>query len=135
MPKFSQSSQDKLSLAHPLLQKLFNEVIKTFDCTIVCSHRDREDQDKAFLSGNSKVKFPNSKHNSEPSFAVDVMPYPIDWLSSSKNIEKLTLFAGFVLGTAKQLGIEIRWGHDWDRDYQPDERGLVDRPHYELVLK
>ena len=74
MPLFSQTSKARLSTAHPDLQRLFNEVVKHWDCTIVCGHRGKEEQDKAFAEGKSKVKWPNGRHNKLPSLAVDVMP-------------------------------------------------------------
>jgi peptidoglycan L-alanyl-D-glutamate endopeptidase CwlK len=133
MPKFSINSKAKLSECDPKLQQLFEEVIKSFDCTIICSFRNKKDQDDAVIKGNSKTNWPTSKHNKVPSMAVDVMPCPVNWSETIKNIEQITLFAGFVLGTAAQMGIKIRWGHDWNRDMHPDEKMLVDRPHYELM--
>jgi peptidoglycan L-alanyl-D-glutamate endopeptidase CwlK len=133
MPNYSESSKVKLSEAHPKLQELFNEVIKYFDCTIVCSFRNKECQDKAVMDKNSKTPWPTSKHNKVPAMAVDVMPCPVNWSDSAKNIEQITLFAGFVLGVASRMNIKIRWGHDWDGDLHPDEHMLIDRPHYELM--
>ena len=79
MPRFSQESFSKLSTCHQDLQILFYEVIKSFDCTILEGYRNEQDQEKAFKEGNSKLHWPNGKHNSSPSRAVDVSPYPIDW--------------------------------------------------------
>lgn len=79
MAKFSSTSQEKLLTCHPDLQKVFKEVIKTFDCTILVGHRDQQAQDKAFAEGKSKKSWPDSKHNTTPSRAVDVAPFPIDW--------------------------------------------------------
>jgi peptidoglycan L-alanyl-D-glutamate endopeptidase CwlK len=44
MPQFGKDSLTKLSTCHPDLQKLFNEVIKHYDCTILEGHRSDEDQ-------------------------------------------------------------------------------------------
>jgi hypothetical protein len=134
MPNFSASSNEKLNAAHPELQRLFTEVVKHFDCTVVCGFRGKAEQDMAVAGGNSKTPWPTSKHNKQPSLAVDVMPYPVDWSGSKESIERVTLFAGFVLGVASQLGIKIKWGHDWNSDTVPDSKGFVDRPHYELIL-
>lgn len=134
MPKFGKVSAEKLATCHPDLQRLFNEVIKHVDCTIICGHRGQAEQDAAVAAGNSKVKWPNGMHNKMPSLAVDVMPYPVNWSDSPANIEHLNYFAGIVKGIALSMGINIRWGHDWNRDTKPDTTGLVDRPHYELVV-
>jgi len=132
MPNFGNSSKERLCTTHPDLQRLFTEVIKHVDCSVVCGFRNKEDQNKAVAEGHSTILWPYGKHNKQPSRAVDVMPYPVDWSDSPANIERITLFAGFVLGVAKMLGIGIRWGHDWDSNMKPDTKGLVDRPHYEL---
>ena len=130
MPKFSKRSLDKLNTCHPDLQKLFNEVIKYMDCTILCGYRDKEFQNKAYKEKRSKLKYPRSKHNKIPSLAVDVVPYPIDW----NNINMFYFFAGFVKRTAISLGIPIRWGGDWDGDNDiRNQTGLfLDLPHWEM---
>jgi len=130
MPTFSKISKDRLATCHDDLQRLFNEVIKHWDCTIVCGHRGKEDQDKAFADGKSKVKWPNGKHNKFPSLAVDVMPYPIDWNDTKRNFA----FAGFVLGIATMMGISVRGGHDFDGDHNLNEGDSWDVPHWELKL-
>lgn len=134
MPHFGESSLGKLETAHPDLQRLFNEVIKYYDCVVLCGFRNEEEQNAAFEAGNSKLKWPYGKHNKYPSLAVDVMPYPLNWSNTAKNIEQITLFAGFVLGMAKMMNIKIRWGHDWDGNIRPDDHGFIDLPHYQLQL-
>ena len=49
--------------------------------------------------GKSKVRWPSGKHNTVPSMAVDVTPYPVVW----DDRERQTLFAGYVLATAKAV--------------------------------
>lgn len=132
MPSFSQASKEKLSTCHPDLQKLFEAVIVHYDCTVICGHRGEADQNKAVAEGKSKTKWPNSKHNSVPSKAVDVMPTPINWSMDSKNIKSLYFFAGFVMATAKSLGIKLRWGGDFNRNQIFIDDVFVDIPHFEL---
>ena len=57
MPQFGKDSLARLSTCHPDLQKLFKEVIKHYDCTILEGHRSDEDQLKAFNAGKSKIIF------------------------------------------------------------------------------
>jgi peptidoglycan LD-endopeptidase CwlK len=128
MPSFGERSLNNLETAHVDLQRLFKEVIKHYDCTVICGHRDKKSQDKAVRSGYSKVSFPNSKHNSLPSRAVDVLPYPIDW----NDWKRFYFFGGFVKATAAQLDIDIRWGGDWDSDGNLTEEKFIDLPHFEL---
>lgn len=131
MASFSALSSARLATADSRLQRLFNEVVKHFDCTILCGHRSQADQDKAFHDGASKVAWPNSKHNTSPSVAVDAAPYPIDWNDRAR----FHYFAGFVKGLASSMGLKVRWGGDWDSDTEvKDEKGLSDLPHFELDL-
>ena len=129
MPKFSKSSDDKLNTCHPLLQTLFREVVKHYDCTIICGHRGEKEQNEAFANGYSKLKFPQSKHNSMPSRAVDVLPHPFtNWNDKLKFVH----FAGYVLATADRLGIKIRCGIDFNEDLKFNNDSFFDGPHFEL---
>ena len=44
MPKFGNRSKQRLETCHEDLQEIFNEVIKYFDCSVLCGHRGEEDQ-------------------------------------------------------------------------------------------
>ena len=129
MPKFSETSKRHLGEAHPDLQKIFNEVIKHFDCRVICGHRGEEAQNRAYRDKLSKLKFPESKHNKVPSLAVDVIPYPVDW----DDTDRMRYFAGIVKGMALMMEISIRWGGDWDSDTELNDQKFIDLPHFELV--
>lgn len=129
MPFFSERSETRLSTADEKLQQVFHEVVKYFDCSVICGHRGQAEQDVAFKSGKSKLAWPGSKHNSKPAQAVDVAPYPIDW----NDIQRFHFFAGFVLGTARQMGIELRWGGDWNQNTKVNDEHFRDLVHFELV--
>jgi hypothetical protein len=128
VPSFSGPSKKRLSTCDKKLQTLFNEVVKHFDCSVLCGHRGEEEQNKAYKAGNSQKQFPHGKHNKLPSNAVDVAPYPIDW----DDRERFQYFAGFVLGTAKQLNINIRYGGDWDGDNDLKDNNFDDLVHFEI---
>jgi len=128
MPSFGTTSKERLATCDPILQGLFNEVIKYYDCAIICGHRGEAEQNKAFEEGRSKLKWPNGKHNKFPSQAVDVMPYPIEW----NNVKRLRHFIGFVQGIIAVKGLRVRSGHDWDNDYDLDEEKFKDGPHWEI---
>ncbi len=135
MPKFSQDSFSNLSTCHIDLQVLFYEVIKSFDCKILEGYRNEEGQEQAFKAGNTQLHWPDGKHNKQPSMAVDVAPYPIDW----KNNKRFYWFAGYVMGIAQVLKDEgkmthsVRFGGDWDSDKDIDEERFRDLVHFELV--
>lgn len=142
MPKFGRRSFEVRNALHPDLMLIFDTVIQHFDCSLIEGYRPKERQDMLFEQGFSDVKWPNGKHNVSPSLAVDAMPWHqerphIDWAHS----KSITHLAGFVRGVAVVLFSQrrithlIRWGGDWDRDFDVRERqAFNDSPHYELYL-
>jgi len=60
--------------------------------------------------------------------AVDLVPYPVDW----NDLAKFDQVAKAVFAAAKELGVSIRWGADWDNDGNYREKGEYDSPHFEL---
>ena len=128
MPKFSNRSKERLATCHADLQRLFNEVIKKYDCAILEGHRSNERQEELYHQGKSKLRAGFSKHNENPSIAVDVAPYPINWNDRNRFYH----FVGYVKGVADQLGIEIRCGADWDGDNDLHDQTFFDLPHFEL---
>ena len=120
MPEFSQLSLSRLTTCDERLQKLFMEVIKDTDCTIICGNRNQVDQDQAFHDGFSKLKWPNGPHNSMPSLAVDVMPSPINWNDATG----IKAFSDKVKAVALAQGLDLDYGGDW--------QGFVDNDHYQV---
>lgn len=129
MPIFSQASKKQIETLHKDLQEILFEAIRFFDFSVIEGHRGKEKQEAAFAAGYSKVRWPKGKHNSFPSRAVDIAPYPIDW----KNTERFVLAAGFILCIARQKGIPLRWGGDWDSDDDTRDEKFRDFGHFELV--
>jgi len=136
MPKFSQNSFSKLVTCHADLQTLFFDVIKYYDCTILEGHRTEEQQEKYFAEGKTKLHYPFGKHDSQPSMAVDVTPYPINFDDN----ELGTWFGGFVMGIAQKLKEEgkmthsVRWGGSWDGLGKLNTPGMLhDLVHFELI--
>lgn len=153
MPKFSDSSLNKLGTCHNDIKMIMQEVIKNIDCQIIYGNRTPEEQFNLFKQGRVKNKqgewviFDSSKvvtykdgykklskHNSFPSMAIDVVPFPIDWIDK----ERFAFFAGYVISVAHQLKQQgkithdLVWGADWDSDYNYKEETFKDYPHFEL---
>lgn len=109
MPKFSETSIKRLATCEEPLQVICNKVIVYYDYSVIWGHRDQAAQGKACFDGFSDKMFPDSRHNSEPSQAVDLAPWPIDW----DNIEQFCVMAGFVMCVAAQEQVKLRWGGAW----------------------
>ena len=134
MPAFSNRSNERLNTCHDDLQRIMREVVKEFDCSILCGHRDEATQNRMVAEGKSQLRWPEGKHNSMPSQAVDVAPYPINW----HDRERFHYFAGYVMGVAERLRREgkirsyLRWGGDWSMDTQVSDNNFDDLPHFEI---
>lgn len=116
----------KLASCQPELRRLVEAVSEGIDkgeCPLVqdvivlCGFRGEQEQNEAFEKKTSKLKWPNSKHNSLPSNAVDMAPFPLDW--SVAGLPAFRSLRKYVLATAEKMGIRIRI-ISWDF------------PHYEL---
>lgn len=121
MYKLSKKSKVHYDTLDPKLQLIVDKVLKIYDISIICGHRNMEDQNKAFDSKHSKLQWPNSKHNSLPSTAMDIVPYPIDW----ENIEEFYYMAGIVMAVAEHYFIKLKWGGRF--------KSFFDGPHFEIV--
>lgn len=129
MPIFSKKSRLRLDGCHPLLIEVLTEVIKYFDFSVLGGRRNAAQQDRLYAIGKSKLRFPKSRHNANPSEAVDIAPYPIDWTDR----ERFTYLAGYIMVTARTHGILLRWGGNWALDNDLKNNYFDDLPHYELV--
>lgn len=130
MAKFSIASKKRLETCDTRLQEICAEAIKEYDFIVLCGHRNKADQDEAYQKGNSKLKWPKSKHNANPSRAMDLSPYPLDW----KNLQRFKDLSKVILRIAGEKNIKIRWGGDFNMDGNQTTNDAWDLPHYELVL-
>ena len=129
MGAFSRNSYRNLKQCHPLMQTLFLRVVLVFDCTIITGYRGAKAQQLAFDSGHSQLQWYQSPHNQLPSLAVDAAPYPIRW----DDRERFHLFAGYVIGRAHDLNMDVQWGGDWDMDWDIHDNRFDDLTHFQLL--
>ncbi len=133
MPKFGRRSNLNLNTCNSDLQRLFREVVKTYDCSILWGHRNEDQQNEMYLAipPVTTVQYPNSKHNSIPSMAADVAP----WINGKVSFESRQCyhFAGYVQAIADRLGIKIKLGADWDMDNDVNDQTFRDIIHFELI--
>ncbi len=146
MPKFGSRSQHHIRTASRNLQRLFEEVVTRYDCSITQGHRGEDAQNLAVAENRSKVSWPDGKHNAYPSEAVDAAPYPIDYggpliqngVLVKANLQALLRFyhfAGYVQGVASQMGIGIIWGGSWDGDFDLFDQTFMDLVHFQETDK
>jgi peptidoglycan L-alanyl-D-glutamate endopeptidase CwlK len=105
------------------------EAIKVSDFSVICGFRGEKEQNEAYARGNSKLKWPQSKHNQTPSMAVDIVPYPIDWNDELRfrTLGAVVKEIWSQLPPEKKEGYELSWGGDW--------KTFKDLPHFELRKK
>lgn len=130
--KFSRQSLDRLEGLHPLLIDWAFKVLSHWDCTVIYGKRTIAEQAVLYEKGLTKTM--NSWHLVQPdgmAYAIDLAPYPIDWDDTLRFYH----FAGIGLALAKEMlppEYYIRWGGNWDRDYDLDDQKFMDLVHFEL---
>lgn len=129
MPAFSALSEQRLETCDVRLQAILKEAIRHVDFTVLCGFRGPDEQEDAFRTGRSKVRWPNSKHNRRPSVAVDLAPFPVDWTDTAR----FARLAGYIERIAHEQGVKLRWGGDFDQDGRTVGEKFIDMPHLEIV--
>lgn len=133
-------SLSRLQGVHPNMVKVVKRAaaLSSQDFTVLEGVRTPARQKELYAQGRTKpgniVTWTlKSNHFVNPAtgfgHAVDLCPWPIDW----NDTRKFDAISKVMFQAAKDLGIAIRWGADWDRDGKPRERGESDSPHFELV--
>lgn len=128
MPNFGKKSQEKLDTCHPDIKRVMEKAIEIYDFSVIYGFRSLELQKKLYNSRPQLTKTLRGKHNEVPSKGVDVTPYPIDF----NNLKRFYFMAGIILTVAESLGVELRWGGDWDGDKDLDDQTFMDLGHFEL---
>ena len=139
--RLSQKSLQKLSGVHPKLQSVVKRAIQLTnqDFMVLEGVRTPERQKELYAQGRTKPGAKvtwtlTSNHFVNPKtgygHAVDLVPWPVDW----NDLKKFDEISQAMFSAAKELGVELRWGADWDRNGKPRERGESDSPHFELFL-
>lgn len=135
MYRFSASSNRKLDTCDIRLQHWARTLILTRDCTVITGYRNSADQALAYKAGLSKLKPGQSLHNVYPSRAIDIVPAgaPKLW-AVKKDLSKKEYidFAKFGLSVASGLGLNLRWGGDWDMDGDFNDQTFNDYAHFEI---
>ena len=135
--RWGSTSLARLNTCHPKLQAVANRALELsmVDITVVCGHRSVEEQQRLYAIGRTtEANHPpvtyvdgedrKSRHNYEPSLAVDLAPYiknrgiawddGVAWGALERAMKR----------AAEELGIGVEWGGDWT--------SFVDKPHWQL---
>jgi len=124
MPRFGKRSKERLKGVDAKLVNVANELIKLMDVTVIEGLRSQERQNELVAQGKSKTKF--GKHVAGK--ALDLAPYPIDW----DDRERFHYMGGLIRGIGHSLGVDIRWGGDWDSDGEIADNNFDDLVHVEI---
>ncbi len=158
MPSFGYRSLANLDTCDKRIQLVLNKAIEIVDFSVICGHRGGAAQDLAYKEKRSTKKWPYSRHNKLPSPAADIWPYypgqnwkaeiwltdmtvmealdEMDKVKAKKALETIKrwhFMIGIIIGTGHSMGIPLRSGGDWDRDFRFDDHRLIDLPHIELI--
>lgn len=119
-------SLERLVGVHPDLVRVVKRAIELtdHDFSVIEGVRTLETQRAYVAKGVSKTM--NSRHIT--GHAVDLYPVgrPTPW--GKCHVVKTAMFAA-----ARELGVSIRWGGDWDMDGDSKDEKFYDGPHFELL--
>ena len=137
---FSERSLNNLKGVHPKLVAVVKRALELspIDFTVLEGVRSQARQDELWAQGRTKpgpvvtwVQTSGTHGIQADGYghAVDLAPYPIDW----NDLERFEQVSEAMFAAAKELGVTLRWGGNWDMDDKPHEHGESDNPHFELV--
>lgn len=131
MPVFGEKSLAKLEGVDPRLVEVAKLAITLTkqDFSVIYGLRSQAEQDALYAQGRTKpgkivTWVRHSKHTEGK--AIDTMAFPASWDGHLYLAIRDAMFTA-----AKELGVKLRWGGDWDGD-GVTERGETDLGHFEL---
>lgn len=96
-----------------------------FDVLVVCGYRSYADQLKAYLTGKSKAKPGQSKHNKNPSQAVDLIAADAKGEPLWNRLDLLNELNNELNKAASKIGVKIEWSKTWQK--------FVEFDHWQLI--
>jgi len=106
------------------------QVVEYMDCSVTYGVRTISEQ--AHMVSIKASQTMNSYHLIQADgygHALDLAPYPIDW----NDLYRFVALYGVGMAIAKDMGLPITWGGDWDRDgILLIDQGFDDLGHYQL---
>lgn len=134
---FSKRSLKNLEGVHPQLVDCVGRALARTkqDFTVVEGLRTLEKQREYFNRGASKTM--KSKHLKQAdgySHAVDLYPFYDGSVQVNAPLSRFKLIKDAMFDAAKELGIKLTWGADWDNDGSTADERFVDSPHFQLEM-
>lgn len=117
-----------LTSLEPGLVRVVRRVAEVWD--IVILETDRDPARQAMLVSTGKSKTLASKHLKQPdgfAHAIDLAPMPVDW----NDLSRWSYFGGYCLATARELGVPVIWGGDWNNNTKVKDQTFNDLDHLE----
>jgi peptidoglycan L-alanyl-D-glutamate endopeptidase CwlK len=130
-------SLGRLEGVHPDLVRVVKRAIEitTQDFMVTEGLRTLARQKDLYAQGRTKpgpVVTWTLKSKHIDGLAVDLVPFndgKPDW-TAGKNFDEI---AKAMRDAAEELGVQITWGKDWNRNGHPGEKGESDSPHFQLA--
>jgi peptidoglycan LD-endopeptidase CwlK len=158
MPHFGERSLSVLvTCSLPIQNVMRAAIVNGPDFSIVSGRRTTAEQAEKVRLGYSKTM--ESKHVADPpdlSLAIDIGPYIPEYgemiIGTTEQVKRLAarhqqspvaiqmriwkqygLLAGWILRVAEEAEVPLRWGGDWDRDWNSIDNNFEDLGHFEEV--
>ena len=132
--RFGARSEHKLRTCDFNIQRVLRRALLfgVLDFSIIDGHRNKARQNEYFNARpqKSQVEWPNGKHNTFPSDAVDIAPWINGGIPWEDSRYWYTL-AGVVMAAAAVEGVVLRAGYDWDGDSDLSDQRFHDLGHFE----
>ena len=133
--RFSALSEYHVATCSAGLQRVLRKAIRCaplwLDFAVICGHRNKIDQDQAFKTGHSDKRYPNSKHNADPSRAADLRPAAPFTVADWNDSVRFGRIMGFIEAVAIDEGVPVRLGLDWNKDGRSNDEKFKDLGHIE----
>jgi len=122
---------EKLAGVHPDLVRVVHAAGAEWDLVILEGVRSLARQKEMVAQRKSKTL--DSKHLKQSDgfvHAVDLAFYPVDW----NDTRRFYYMGGVLRGVALSLGVNLRWGGDWDSDTEVKDQLFNDLVHVEVSV-
>ncbi len=128
MPLLGTRSKKNLEEVDSDLVSVLLLAIVFYDFSVIWGFRNEEEQDQMYEEGHTRNPWPTSNHNTKPSRAVDIVPYPNGYDASYREFCEL---ATYMFAAASILDVRLKWGGHW---LNYTGKGFDDRDwaHWEL---